>query len=156
MAESLKIYFRKISNGWLRVQIQFEEALFSFTASSVPNDSIYELAKGLFIFASTHTIQTIKWNTEPVEYDFVFTHDSEKASFEIVEYADSRRLKGTGTPRFATNGTLKSLVVPFWRALRELENNEQFEQQWKHPFPQKEMDLLTNVVKTLYSNYQNY
>jgi len=54
-----------------------------------------------------------------------------------------------GNIRFASNSALKSLVVPFWQALRELENNEQFEELWKHPFPQNEMDLLTNLVKTL-------
>ena len=72
MAERVKISFKEICNGWLQVQVQLEEVLFCFTASYVPYDSVYELAKGLFIFASTSTAQTIKWNTEPVEYDFFF------------------------------------------------------------------------------------
>ncbi|HEX2914611.1 MAG TPA: hypothetical protein VH186_27665 [Chloroflexia bacterium] len=147
MTEKLLIQFSEGNSGWLKVQIHSNETIVTFTASYVPYDSIYELTKGLSTFLSVGSNQRVSWNTEPIEYDFLFSKSGDKIRFEIVEYADNRRLTGTGKTVFNITGTVDSIVVPIWRALRNLEYSDYFEQEWKHKFPHQEMKFLTDLIK---------
>jgi hypothetical protein len=39
-------------------------------------------------------------------------------------------------------GSRLAIALPFWRALRTLATQDDLEQQWTHPFPYRELDIL--------------
>uniref|UniRef100_A0A0C1N5B2 Uncharacterized protein n=1 Tax=Tolypothrix bouteillei VB521301 TaxID=1479485 RepID=A0A0C1N5B2_9CYAN len=91
----------------------------------------------------------MRWNTEPIEYEFIFSESDGQAQLEVVEYANSKRIKGKSQTVFHLNGSRKFLVLPFWRALRDVETRIAFEQKWQRSFPKLGMQQLGQQIQHL-------
>jgi hypothetical protein len=90
-------------------------------------------------------------NEEPVLSSWTFRRASHTVAFAIVTDA------GRGRPLrnqqlLEQSGEPLPIVLPFWRALRELESRQQaqhFETQWRRPFPSVALEKLTMQVRKL-------
>jgi hypothetical protein len=105
-------------------------------------DSLSQLAQALIVLLAAEGSAIVAWDTEPTEYEFRFAASGDAARFEIVEFADSRRLQGQGSTVFVMDGSRREVVLPFWRALRTLQSDAGFEQGWGSPFPSRDVRLL--------------
>jgi hypothetical protein len=91
-------------------------------------------------------------NEEPAESDWTLFRIQDALVFSIVRYPDMRRGRGVGRKVVETSGALLEVVLPFWRALKELESRrleEHFKRHWSRSFPTEELEKLTVEIERL-------
>lgn len=149
-----EIDFDRPENGWLKVDLSFDNQNYSFYPSHVPYDSISELVTALLKILDGYDKSLVRWNDEPVEHEFVFERVADQIEFRVCLINKSV----VGKERkhvFMFNGVTHVVVWPFWKALRDMESRqskEEYEKQWRAPFPAREIVELTKRVKELKSN----
>jgi hypothetical protein len=148
---TIKIIFGSASAGWLPVKVMAERQELSFSVSYTPNDFLSELVgalSGALTYDGTY-VATI--NEEPVLSSWTFRRASHTVAFAIATDV------GRGMPLRSRKllehlGQPLPIVLPFWRALRELESRQpaqHFEARWRRPFPSVELEKLTMQVRLL-------
>ncbi|BAY76926.1 hypothetical protein NIES25_33840 [Nostoc linckia NIES-25] len=149
MYKNFCVRFGDVNHGWLTVKLITQEQELSFAASYTPYDSLSELVDGLSLFLQTGASKLVRWNTEPIEYEFIFSKCDEQAQLQVLEYASSQQNQGTAKAVFKFSGSRESLTLAFWRALRDLETRVGFEQEWHRSFPKHGMQLLGQQIHNL-------
>jgi hypothetical protein len=148
---TIKITFGIAHAGWLPVAVVAEGRQFDFSVSYTPNDFLSELVGALSGTLTCDGTYVATINEEPVVSNWTFRRASDTVGFSIVTYpgwnARSRSRK-----LLEQSGKPSAIVLPFWRALRELELRQEaqhFEAQWLWPFPLVELEKLTAHVRQL-------
>ncbi|HEX8142240.1 MAG TPA: hypothetical protein VF553_06555 [Pyrinomonadaceae bacterium] len=130
------------------------EQQFVTAVSSAPYDSLRELIEALTsLLLDGNRSFKVKWNCEPDELDFEITAEPENdgVSFRVLHYTDHRRLPETGRTLFSIRTQRLELGEGFWRALRDLRRHiatDDFDRNWRRPFPQTEMQRLTEAIRS--------
>jgi hypothetical protein len=147
VASILRIRFSTPRHGWMPIDIESHQQHLTFAASHTPYASLFDLITSLMIVATTATTQTIvRWTTEPIEYDFVFTIDQPAIQFDILEYPTHARLVNQAQHVFSFHSQPRPLVTTFWRALRNLESRWPHPSEWNEPFPSRELARLGATI----------
>jgi len=134
--DALRVRFEGPSNGWLGVTVTSGEREWRNAVSYTPNDFLRELITALLSCADYEDATfTAHANTEPEVFLFTFRRRETVIEFTIRE----------NEAVFAVTGTFDAIVMPFWRALRRLQTSFA-EDQWRQPFPEREMAALTERV----------
>jgi len=144
-----KVSFDEPVHGWIAITISIGEEEFRLIPSHTPYDSITELAVALNKILEGYSEAVARWNEEPAEYEFVFRVCGESLNFDICDVA---RIQGgvRRIPVFSFGGPRNQLLIPFWRALRELQGRydpSEYERRWNESFPTREMEVLTQRIK---------
>lgn len=146
---AFKVQFADVKSGWMTISLNTPEQSLSISPSYTPYDSIYELISALYDFLWwPESSSSVHWNEQPSEYEFVFVTVDEKSKLTVYEITE--RLSGrTRDTIFSLHDSPLQIVLPFWRALRDLETNPEhnYEIEWRRPFPLREMAALTVKVK---------
>jgi hypothetical protein len=148
MPVKFHLQFERPVAGSLPVMLDTDELAFSFIPSYIPYDSLAELVSALIAVVVNDTVDAVvRWNTEPTEYEFHFVGDASEIVFSVIQFLDSRRQQHDGHTVLALRGQRMEIVLPFWRALRELQSYEIPAEQWQHPFPAGDLDKLTALLQ---------
>lgn len=150
MLSKLKVTFDDIEFGWVGLSINCGDDVLSIDVSYTPYDSFLDLTNALHKLLRWDGLETITWNTEPIEYDFIFSRKGARINLNIKEYPDCLRAQQKGEKLFEVAGTYKQVCLPFWRALRDLQgrfSQAELDRRWHRPFPVKEMNSLTKAIK---------
>jgi hypothetical protein len=85
-----------------------------------------------------------KWNRDPEEFDFRFLRsDAGEVLFEVYQYPTDERELATRDLVFSYLGTVDELVNAFAETFNQLyedRETDEFEFNWRQPFPMKEFD----------------
>jgi hypothetical protein len=147
MSEEFRIQFGDLLSGWLPIELLMGNQQLFFYASYTPYDSLRELLDALISFLAAEGQSTARWNTEPIEYDFVFIAGESVSSPEVVEYPDHRRRLDLGKTVYIANKSQMQIALPFWRQLRRVKYRPGFVDQWKRAFPSRELGVLHDFIK---------
>ena len=138
--------------GWVDFRVFNDGKLiihdcFSYT----PYDSFRELIDAAHLLrTSKATIdRKVIFNTEPVEYEFVFSKAEDIVTLSVSVYKDDRRTE-SHEEAFSLKGSYDEICMPFWRGLRRLQSEfepEELDEAWHRPFPSEDLDKLTNILK---------
>jgi hypothetical protein len=148
--KNFEVSFNSPQCGWMSVGFKDGENEFNSTTANVPyNGVLAELLNTLITLSSENSIEkTVKWNRNPEEFDFVFAKNGETARLEIIEYpTEEREIKSTV---FIHEGNAKEIVEAFYQTFSQLyedRNTDEFEQNWRQPFPFNEYQNLEKLVK---------
>lgn len=138
-------------SGWLKVELSSGDQNYSFFPSHVPYDSISELVDALLKILDGNDKAVVRWNDEPVEHEFVFEPKGDQVDFRV--YLINETIVGNAREQvFTFSESSPEMVWRFWKALRDMESkqsHEEYEKQWREPFPAWEMAELTRRVKEL-------
>lgn len=124
---------------------------FVAAASFAPYDSLRDLIEGLTALLKGSESFMVKWNCEPDEFDFKVTATDDRVAFEVIHYTDHRRTPKASRVVFVLRSSKLEFCLPFWRALRDLRRNiaiDEYDRNWRRPFPQNEMLRLTEAVRS--------
>ncbi|MBA3715504.1 MAG: hypothetical protein H0W76_24110 [Pyrinomonadaceae bacterium] len=152
--QKLKIDFDAPEAGWTRVTLSAGEHDYQFVPSHVPYDSVTELVRALLKILDNYPEAIVHWNDEPVQHEFVFVSNGGQVDFRVYEIIDSvvgRRRD----EKFTFGGSRYEVLRPFWKGLRDMQsrqNLEEYERQWREPFPECEMVELTRRMKEMKLN----
>ena len=134
------------------------EQHYQFFPSHVPYDSVSELVNALLEILAGYPKAIVRWNDEPVEHEFVFMSEGERVNFTVYEIIDSVVAGKVRDERFAFSGSRYDVLHPFWKGLREMQSKqslEEYERQWREPFPERDMLELMQRMKELKLNGAN-
>jgi hypothetical protein len=149
MSTKFEVSFNSPQCGWMSVGFKNGENEFSSTTANAPYDGVLaELLQTLISLTSENSVEkTIKWNRNPEEFDFVFAKNGETAKLEIIEYPTAEReVKATV---FSHQGNAKEIVASFYQTFSQLyedRNTDEFEQNWRQPFPFAEFESLSKSL----------
>lgn len=147
MSEKFRVNYGDLLSGWLPVEISSGSQHLLFYASYTPYSSLRELVDALISLLTTEGQSTARWNTESIEYDFVFNAGEFESSLKVIEYPDHGRRLNLGNTVFNMAGSAMQIVVPFWRQLRHIEFRPGFIEEWKRNFPIRELGILHDLIK---------
>lgn len=152
MSKAFQVSFNSPQSGFMSLSLKTGEQQFVTAVSSAPYDSLRELIEGLTSLLTTGHSFKVKWNCEPDELDFEAEADAdERVSFKVIHYTDHRRQPETGRVLFSLKGSRLEVCDGFWRALRDLRRHvatDEFDRNWRRPFPQTEMQQLTEALRS--------
>ncbi len=147
--KNFEVSFNSPQCGWMSVGFKNGENEFNSTTANAPyNGVLAELLNTLIILASEKSVEkTVKWNRNPEEFDFVFTKSGETLRLEIIEYPTAEReMKSTV---FTHQGNANEIVEAFYQTFSQLyedRNTDEFEQNWRQPFPFAEFESLSKQI----------
>ena len=150
MSDSFRVRFGIMLADTLPVTLDAGNDHLSFLASPIPYDSLADLLSALITVLVADSVQiAVRWNTEPIEYDFEFSVENSSILLRIEEFPDSTRQRNTGQVVFSVHGSRAAIVLPFWRALRTMESKNHGMWQRHHPFPTSDMRKLERHIQQL-------
>ena len=149
--EGLRASFESPQSGWMSVGLRAGGARLVLGASHAPYDSLRELIEALSaLLAGGDARRVARWNCEPEEYDFELSAAGDRARLVVTRHTGPTRRADDARPVFAHAAERLQLVLPFWRELRELRRRtteDDFEKNWRRPFPERELRELTRLVR---------
>jgi hypothetical protein len=147
MSEKLEVSFNSPQCGWMSVGFSGGDSEFHTTTAHEPHEkALSELLEILseLIDPDQHEVEkTLKWNRNPEEFDFVFRKDAKHASLEIIEYPTEERNRRTSETVFQYTGNAKEICRAFYETFEQLYAErlaDEFEQNWRQPFPIEEFN----------------
>lgn len=148
----LRVSFESPQSGFMSVGLTAGRDRLLLGASRAPYDSLRELIDALSALLSDDGAarRVARWNCEPEEYDFELSAEGGRASLTVVRHPTHARRAEDSRPVFSHADGRLALVLPFWRELRELRRRsaeDAFEQNWRRPFPERELRELTRLVR---------
>ncbi len=159
MSENLEVSFNSPQCGWMSIGFSVGEKEFHTTTAHAPHqNALSELLRILsnLINPEYHEFEkTLKWNRNPEEFDFVFRKDAKHTSIEIIEYPTEEREDGNKEIVFKYVGNAKEICQAFYKTFQQLYEErlaDEFEQNWRQPFPIEEFDnFRLNFEKTVFA-----
>jgi hypothetical protein len=136
-------------HGWVSIQLTVPGVDLRFVASSIPNDSIGDLAQAASALVVGLLDQNVIWNTEPEIYGFSFRGTGQQVQFVIQRFPDARR-RTPGLPVAAVNSNAETIARTVWRTLRRLQGTvpaEEYARSWGHPFPNETVERLGAALR---------
>ena len=147
MPDRFHVRFEHPAVGSLPVTLTANDDSLSFIASHTPSDPLSDLVTALITIVLTNTVDiSVRWNTEPVEYEFRFATDASEIILTVIQWTDSTRPRENSQSAFTVRGLRMEIVLPFWRALRQLESQASTRWEWQHPFPDRDMRKLDKHI----------
>jgi len=152
MDKSFRVSFNSPQSGWMSLSLNTADESLVTAVACAPYDSLQDLMVGLRALLSGAKTLRVKWNCEPDEMDFHVTLSAgDRVTFKVLHYRDHQRLARTKRIVFSMQSSRLELCVPFWRALRDLHRNmatDEFDRNWRRPFPESEMRQLTESLRS--------
>ena len=149
----LKVAFDDPGDGWVRLTVSAGSEAVVIIASYTPYDSFLDLVNALYNLFHYDGEAKVIWNAGPVEYELQFAKTGRLVSLAVLEFPDRRRGQHAGQASFIASGSYEDIAIPFWRALRNLQGRftaDDLNARWHRPFPWKEIDNLTLVLRTAF------
>ena len=153
--QKLKVEFDAPEAGWTTVTLRAGEHYYQFFPSHVPYDSFSELVNALLKILDGYPEAIVHWNDEPVEHEFLFVFEGQRIDFKVYEIIDSVVAGRVRDEKFAFSGAQYDVLRSFWKGLRDMQSKqsvEEYERQWREPFPEREMVELTRRIKEMRLN----
>lgn len=93
----------------------------------------------------------LKWNRDPEEFDFRFVREGDQLLLEIYQYPTDERDATERELVFAYRGPVDEVMRAFgvtFDQLYEDRDTDEFEFNWRQPFPYEEFARFKSVSKT--------
>lgn len=143
---NFSVSFESPQSGWMSLRLKAGGAEFVAVVSHAPRDSLRELIEGLTALVAGGGGFAVAWNAEPEQYVFEFEPAGEEAELRVVRDAQAAR-----PVVFSHRGPRAAVCRAFWRELKRLRDRREtdlYEQNWRRPFPEREMQEFTHALKS--------
>jgi hypothetical protein len=147
MPDRFRVRFELPARGSLPVTLTANGDSLSFLASHTPYDSLSDLVTALISIVLTDSVDiSVRWNTEPVEYEFRFATEGSDISLRVIQWPDWTRVRENSQSALTVRGSQMEIVLPFWRGLRHLESQASSRWEWQYLFPERDMRKLDKHI----------
>jgi hypothetical protein len=148
MAGRLDISFNSPQCGWMSIGFRDGESEFHTTTAHAPHAAaLPELMRMLAKLADPSTSEneyTLQWNRDPEEFDFHFLRNGSKLTLDIYQYPTEDREVSEQRLVFTHVGTVGVVLAAF----AETFDTDEFEFNWRQPFPFAEYENFRQAVTT--------
>jgi hypothetical protein len=154
MANKLEVSFNSPQCGWMSIGFDDGEREFHTTTAHTPHSrALSEILKGLSALLKSQTAKDefiIPWSRNPEAYDFNFKRDGETIFFQVVEFPTYNRLETEGEIVFSHEGNILDFCRSFYHTFAQLyedKDTDEFEFNWRQPFPFEEFKNFEEKLK---------
>jgi len=154
MNKPFRVVFNSPQSGWMSFGLEANGESFVAVVACKPYDSLRELIESLTTLVDGNGVgkksQTVKWSCEPDELDFKITVRGDAVFLKVIHYTDHRRSLKDSRTVFSLKSSRLEFCQAFWRALRALHRDietDEFDRNWRRPFPHTQMQQLTESVR---------
>lgn len=154
MPNKLEVSFNSPQCGWMSIGFNDGRSEFHTTTAHAPHEkALPELLGILTALLDENSAQnefTLHWNRNPEEFDFYFVRNGENLRLEIFQYPSETRQTEERESVFAHEGEVKEVCAAFAETFKQLyedRNTDEFEFNWRQPFPFAEFEKFENELK---------
>ena len=147
MSNKLEVSFNSPQCGWMSVGFTDGENEFHTTTAYTPHvKALPEILEGLSSLlddSSPRDEFAIAWSRNPEEYRLFFRRVEKNVFFQVVEFPASNHLSEEGEIVFSYQGSVKDFCESFYETFAQLyedRNTDEFEFNWRQPFPVQEYE----------------
>ena len=142
-----EVSFNSPQCGWMSIGFTDGINEFHTTTAHAPHaQALPELMRILTDLADPNAENSehlLKWNRDPEEYDFRFVRNGNGVSIEIYQFPTDERDATERELVYSHNGSLKETIDAFavtFEQLYEDRDTDEFEFNWRQPFPFREYE----------------
>ena len=153
MPGKLEVSFNSPQCGWMSIGFEDGVSEFHTTTAHAPHQgALSELLRILTEINDGSSPQNeflLKWNRDPEEFDFHFTRNGDDLLLEIYQYPTEDRDSSERELVFTHKGTVRDVSAAFamtFEQLYEERENDEFEFNWRQPFPFAEFEKFRETV----------
>jgi len=154
MNDKFFVSFNSPQCGWMSVGFEGAGAEFHTTTAHTPHSTaLQEILIGLSSMLESQTPKdefVIYWSRNPEAYDFHFKRDGRNLTLEIFEFPSFERAATEREKMFEFTGGVREVCEAFYATFAHLEKEihvDEFEFNWRQPFPQREFEKFGNTLK---------
>lgn len=149
--KNFEVSFNSPQCGWMSIWFKNAENEFYSTTAHAPHEqALAELLQILTRLLEAEDFrQTLFWNRNPEEFDFIFAKKDGKVSFEIFQYPTKQRLEKESV--FTHTGDTQEFCQEFHRTFTQLyedRETDEFQANWRQPFPFAEFEKFESKLKS--------
>ena len=155
MAQNFQVSFNSPQCGWMSVGFKNNENEFHSTTAHTPfSNALSEILKCLSLLIETKNEQDkfkIEWSRNPERFDLFFTQYNGTIHFQVVQYPTIDQKAEDGEIVFSHNGNVKDFYSAFhetFAQLYEARETDEFEANWKQPFPFEDFENFESKLKS--------
>lgn len=149
----LEVSFNSPQCGWMSIGFADGVNEFHTTTAHAPHAAalpeLMEILTNLADPAAAENEYTLKWNRDPEEFDLRFLRNGEKLLIEIYQYPTDERDATERELVFSHEGTVGVVVQAFAETFKQLyedRDTDEFEFNWRQPFPFEEYQSFKAAV----------
>lgn len=150
----LEVSFNSPQCGWMSIGFDNGVSEFHTTTAHAPHEfALPELMRILTSLGDPGSGQNdylLKWNRDPEEFDFRFVRNGDHLLLEIYQYPTDDRDVAERELVFSHNGTVAEVVAAFAETFDQLyedRETDEFEFNWRQPFPLDEFREFRSVLE---------
>ena len=154
MTNKLEVSFNSPQCGWMSIGFDDGSSEFHTTTAHAPHEKalseLLRILSDLLEEDSVNNEYLLHWNRNPEEFDFQFARDDENTLLEIYQYPTDARETTEREKVFAHEGATKDVCVAFYATFAQLyedRNTDEFEFNWRQPFPFEDFANFESKVK---------
>lgn len=137
--------------GWMSIGFEDEAGEFHTTTAHAPHSNALSNLLNILVslLKNENYSQTLKWNRDPEEFDFVFRRSGGDTSIEIIEFPTESREEQKGDRVFSHVGDVRQIAEAFHETFEQLyveRNIDEFEDNWHQKFPFEEFKKLKETL----------
>jgi hypothetical protein len=155
MPERLEISFNSPQCGWMSIGFRDQEHEFHTTTAHSP----YENALPELMQILTETLDPssqrnewiLHWNRDPEAFDFHFRREDNLLTLKIFQFPTDERKEAERELVFSHCGPIREVANAFaatFDQLYEDRNTDEFEFNWRRPFPLREYEQFKEKIAT--------
>ena len=154
MSGNLEVSFNSPQCGWMSIGFKDGQGEFNTTTAHAPHRlALAHLLQILTQLADPNSIgdeYILRWSRDPEEFDLRFMRgDGGSLLFEVYKYPTDERALAERELVFAHLGTVGEVCEAFAETFKQLyedRETDEFEFNWRQPFPFAEFERVKNVV----------
>lgn len=154
MPHKLEVSFNSPQCGWMSVGFDNGENEFHTTTAHTPHShALSEILKGLSSFLQPQSERdefSVAWSRNPEEYKLFFRRWEQTVHFQVVEFPPSDEAENEGAIVFTHHGNVGDFCNAFYETFAQLyedRETDEFEFNWRQPFPVEEFTNFENKLK---------
>ena len=156
MSGKLEVSFNSPQCGWMSIGFDDGASEFHTTTAYTPHSqALSEILKCLSSLLDAQSEKDefkIAWSRNPEAYNLFFRRSKETVFFQVVEYPTFNDLEKEGEIVFSYHGNLKDFCKSFYHTFAQLyedRNTDEFEFNWRQPFPFAEFEKFSKLINSL-------
>lgn len=153
MSGTLEVSFNSPQCGWMSIGFDDGVSEFHTTTAHAPHQAalpdLMRILTALQDPASGQNEYILQWNRDPEEFDFRFLRSGNDLLLEIYQYPTEDRESSERELVFSHTGTVSDICRAFavtFEQLYEDRDTDEFEFNWRQPFPFKEFQEFKSGV----------
>ncbi len=151
MSGNLEVSFNSPQCGWMSIGFEDEGGEFHTTTAHAPHSNALSDLLNILVslLENENFSQTLKWNRDPEEFDFVFRRSGDDTSIEIIEFPTESREQQKREKVFSHVGDIRQIAEAFHETFEQLyaeRNIDEFEDNWHQKFPLEEFGKLKETL----------